>query len=130
VLLSWQNIDIEISRGRAPAAELFDHGLAQRLEAETSVLERQLVLLDFFYERFAMFLSGRVVRYEDIVASNGRELSILSPAASCLDASLQSRNRHFILTDGSADALAARLTGSEHSCWRFYSRSEVEALLD
>jgi hypothetical protein len=129
VLLSWRNIDIEVSRGRAPAAELFDFDLAKRLEAEPNVVERQLVLLDFFYSCFAHYLPGDVIRYEDVVASNGRALSSLHSDALRLDVPLQSRNRHFMPLDGTAQTLAARLISHDNACWRFYARAEVEALL-
>lgn len=72
VLASWNSVDLPVSSGRIPAGERFDHALAARLDAEPDRLQRQLIVLEWFYSRFDRNLSADdVLRYEDIVSSAG-----------------------------------------------------------
>ncbi|NCP65653.1 MAG: hypothetical protein GW763_14030 [Paraglaciecola sp.] len=72
VLLSWLTVDLPVNRGRLPAGERFDAELAAALK-DKSVSERQLLILQWFFDQFHR--SGlAVVRYEDVIASDGRVL--------------------------------------------------------
>lgn len=92
VLLSWSTTIYPVSNGRAPAAEWVDSELARRLDATSDVLDRQLILLDFFFRRYAVCDTVQVVRYEDIIASSGRAVAMINPKARVLDEPLSSRN--------------------------------------
>jgi hypothetical protein len=128
VLLSWRNAGLNITRGRVPVGERLDRRLAERLSRETDVLERQFYLLEYFFGRYQRYLPGRTIRYEDIIASGGRALSLLHPAASTLNEELRSRNGLGVQTDPDARTIAERLLRSDGSYWSFYSREDVEAL--
>lgn len=71
---SWWSVDLPVSQGRAPAGERLDAALALRLAACSNAGERQIVLLDWFFRRFTMLPRAHVVRYEDIVATDGQAL--------------------------------------------------------
>lgn len=129
VLLSWRNTTLDISDGRIPAGELFDKDLAKKLTALPDPLDRQFYLLDYFFGRYERFLPNRTVRYEDIIASGGRALSLLHPSASTLGEALVSRNRLGVQTDPDAHAIAERLLRSDGPYWSFYTREDVEQLV-
>lgn len=129
VLLSWRDCGMPVARGRIPAAEGVDAELAARLDAQESVFDRQLVLLDYFFGRFADYLPERVVKYEDVVATGGRALQRIVPAAAGLDEPLVSRNDRALGQDAEVLRIAERLLRDDNACWRFYERSDVEALL-
>lgn len=75
ILASWNSLAMNASDGRAPAAERLDLTLARRLSALSGRVERQLVLIDWFFARIAGQLPAeRVLRYEDIVATRGGAL--------------------------------------------------------
>lgn len=75
VLGSWNSVDLPVRDGRIPAGERLDPSLAHRLECEADVLERQLIVLDWFFSQYATHLPReRVLAYEDIVATQGQLL--------------------------------------------------------
>jgi hypothetical protein len=103
--------------------------LAIRIAVQPDVLERQFYLLDYFFGRYLKFLPGRTIRYEDIIASRGRALSLLNPSASTLNEDLTSRNLLAVKTDPDALSIAERLLHSDGPYWSFYTREDVEQLL-
>lgn len=128
VLLSWRDAGMAVTKGRVPAAERFDSDLKGRLDGEPDTLERQFLLLDYFFGRYARYLSGRVIKYEDVVLSGGRALALLNPDASALAAPLSSRNRRALDKDPEAGRIANELLRRESACWAFYNRESVEEL--
>ena len=112
-----------------PAAELSNPILANSLDAEVDVLERQLMLLDFCFAQYQQFLPGRTIRYEEVIRSGGRALEPIHPGARQLNEPLVSRNSIGIRNDPAARPIAERLLDRQSACWSFYEKSEVEALL-
>lgn len=77
VICSWHSIvqGLPVSDGHVPAAERLDSRLARLLASEPDRIERQLIVLDWFFDQFLASLStDRILRYEDIVASQGEAL--------------------------------------------------------
>jgi hypothetical protein len=130
VLASWNSVDIPAKRGRVPKAEAYDPDLARRMTAIEDRLGRQLGLLDWWCERFELFLSeDHIIRYEDLVSSGGRALAGLVPAAGGLDEPLSERNANKIYAREDVAKIAEKLLASKGAYWRFYSRDSVEELL-
>ena len=129
------------SLGRAPAESPPSGGLsaAQRYDQElrremTSVprgtLEWRLRMMSWSFERFRRELpEEHVIRYEEIVASGGRALSVVVPAAAELDEPLESRNLNPLYDRKDMLELGERLLESEGAYWNFYSRESVGELL-
>jgi hypothetical protein len=130
VLASWNSVEIPARQGRVPKAELYDPELVRRMATMEERIGRQLALLDWWCERFALFLpEGHLIRYEDIVASGGTALAVIVPAAGGLDEVLSSRNASELYARRKVVELGARLLESNGAYWRFYPRESVEALL-
>lgn len=129
VLFSWRHVRIPVGEGRMPAAERYDRALAAALDAEPDRLERQLMLLDYCFDRYRTWLPGRVLRYEDIIASGGKALAMLHPAGRLLDEPLASRNTFFLQRDPAAMDVAKRLLDRDSPCWHFYEREAVLELM-
>ena len=92
VLGSWSSIDLPVSHGRIPAAERLDAGLRHGLDAEPDLLARQLMIIDWIFQRFATCLDRRsVLRYEELVSSNGQALANML-GIQMPERALQSRN--------------------------------------
>jgi hypothetical protein len=130
VLASWNSVDIPARHGRVPKAEIYDPDLVHRMAAIEDRLERQLGLLDWWCERFELFLSrDHIVRYEDLVASGGKALEAVVPAAGGLDEPLFERNANELYDRKDVAKIGDRLLASDGAYWRFYPRESVEALL-
>lgn len=130
-LLSWQSIRAPIHDGRIPAAEVFDLGLKAALDAEPDRLERQLIVLRWYFARYATMLPReRVIRYEELVASGGRVLAAIDPDAARLAEPLESRNTNPLYDAALVRRLADRLLADESITAGFYSASDVAGLRD
>lgn len=119
---------------RPPTALLFDAEQAQRMEEfEPRSLDWQLEMLRWACERYATYLSAdNIIRYEDIVDTGGAALASVVPAAAKLskaEGSLENKNLSDIYNRSFMQEAGERLLRSGGPWWRFYSPTEVEALL-
>jgi hypothetical protein len=133
VLASWNSLDHPLSRGRAPMAEAFDQELVATLDVQDSDLDRQLVLINWYFARYLRYLpADHIIAYEALVASGGRALAALTPAALELEEHLTSRNSNRIYNSDFIDQAASKLIASPAGAsWReFYSDADIAALAD
>ena len=125
VLASWQTVDLPVQRGRIPAGEQFAPGLATALAAEEDVLARQVIVLDWFFRQYERHLSpSRIVRYEDVVASEGAVLCDALGFARRREA-LENRNANPVY-GGNAEHLLTALTRNGGAWRRFYALEDCE----
>ncbi len=130
-LASWNSLAwLNVGKGHAPIGEKLDPKLERELAAEPDVVERQLHILEWFYRRFRSFLPDRaLIKYEDLVASRGRELGRFFPAAAELNENLESKNVNKFYDRALMLDLGERLLKRTGVIWDYYSREEVEALM-
>ncbi len=127
VLASWHSVPIPPSRGRVAAGERLDRRLEMRLDSEPDLIGRQLIAMDWFFERYRAHLpEARILRYEEIVASQGASL-LWTLGLEAAPRPLRERNasRDYAAVD--VDTLYRRLLASEGAYWSFYSREDVAA---
>ena len=134
ILLSWQTTEANWNDGRQPAAEAFDDDLRSRLDADPDRLGRQLTMLSWSFGQYARHLPAeRVIRYEDLIATGGRSLRHVAPAADGLAEPLRSRNANPLyggIAGGVAvESLAQRLLATSGPQWDFYQRDAVSDLV-
>ena len=132
VLASWDSLDHPLSRGHAPMAERHDSKLTQRLSRENVPERRQLVLLDWYFQRFCGELpAGQVLRYEDVIESSGAALSVIVadadrlPAAEDLHLQSQNVNHLYSNIDSITRAAELLLADESNSCWKLYDQQAV-----
>ena len=128
---SWNSLDwFPLKEGHLPVGEKLDVDLAKALAAELHVIDRQIHILEWFNDRFRRFLNGRaIIKYEDLIASRGRELAKFFPAAEQLNEDLSSKNvSEFYDRALMADA-GARMLKRDGPLWNFYNKGDVESLL-
>jgi hypothetical protein len=131
-LASWNSLAwLNVKNGHAPIGEKLDAQLRQDLAAEPDVIERQLHILEWFYKRFLEFLpANAIVKYEDLVSSQGRELARFFPQAVELDENLTSKNVNKFYDHALMIELGERLLRRSGIIWNFYSKRDVETLLE
>lgn len=126
VLLSWLTVDLPVNRGHIPAGERFDVKLKSSLQGE-ECLSRQLIIYQWFMTRF--FSSGLpVVRYEDVISSDGAILDEILGWGAIERDSLRIQERSFdnntLLTLYKAKAKLVSL-----NCGDLYTRTDIELAL-
>lgn len=130
VIASWQSVAVPVQHGRVPAGERLDARLAARLDASNDVLERQLQVLDWFFRQYHEYLPvARVLRYEDIIASQGGVLYARVGVAGAIDPSLTAQDplsRH----KAAAIDVVRRALHAYPGAWRhWYAAAEIDAAL-
>ena len=127
VLASWQTVDLPVQRGRVPAGEELDGELRSALDAEASVLGRQLTVLDWFFARFSAHLPAEnIIRYEDLVASGGLPLFRRLGHAGTPPVALESGNSSAFYNRATIDSLLRALLDRGGAWRRFYRPSDCE----
>lgn len=131
ILASWQTVPFAVGQGRATLAELFDPPLAAELARRDDVLDRQVHLLSWFFERFIDLLpSAAILRYEDLIASDGALLHQVAGLPPQLREPLRSRNSTKVYDRDALELLAGALLADPSPPWRsLYEPSDVEGLL-
>jgi hypothetical protein len=129
-LASWQTVSAGIRLGRAGPAVRMAPSLLERLGRIEDALDRQLCLLDWFFEQFLRHLPRRsVIQYEALVESRGKALSVIHPTAASLNEPLSSRNASALYDEDQMSRIAERLLKSDGAYWQIYSREKVASLL-
>ncbi len=131
VLCSWNSVPLKVSGGRVPGLERLNPKLAAALAGISDVIDRQLYILCWYFERYRGLLAeAQVLRYEELVASRGRLLSVAVPAAAELDEPLENRNKSQLYAEGTMRRLADRLLATDGPYWSYYSREAVARLIE
>ncbi len=129
-LASWQTVPVPIQQGRVHRAEQVDAKLRSTLDATTDVLDRQFILLEWFFAHYTGLLPREaVIRYEDVIASRGSALSAISAPASALDEPIESRNTASLYDDALMRRMADRLLTNEGSWRTFYSDDDIRSVV-
>ena len=130
-LASWNSLAwFPLKDGHSPIGEKLDVDLARDLAAQSDPTERQIHILEWFYDRFRRFLPERaLIKYEDLIVSRGRELVKFFPAAAALEEDLTSKNLNKYYDRALMADLGERLLRRKGPIWNFYSKRDVETLL-
>lgn len=128
---SWNSLNIPASRGVVRAAEWLDPAFHQELEAIKDLPGKQLHILDWYCQQYVKYLpASNVIRYEDVVSTNGQVLAAIHPGATELTEQLESKNRNKVYDSATIQLLGKKLLQQEqHACWHFYTPEDVEKML-
>ena len=112
------------------AIEIYAPDLAARMKAAPDPIQRDLIRHDYSFGIYAEHLPPEnVIRYEDLVGSGGKALSVITHSAEILDEPLESRNLNPIYNRDVMLRVGEALLASDGAYWHFYSRESVEDLL-
>lgn len=130
VLASWESAPFPQREGRLGLRPAIAPELAARLEATAGRLERQLTLLDWFFQSYASALPrDRVIRYEDVVATGGAALEPIASSARGLELPLRSRNTAAVYAREYMRDAGRLLLERDGAHRRYYSPEDVSELM-
>jgi len=130
VLGSWDSVNVPVSRGVVRGLDTFLPEVSKNLEKIDSLEERQLFILDWYFSRYLELPRNNVIKYEEVIVTNGAALSVINPGAANLTKDLTSYNRSKVYDWKNIRSIAQKLLDSDNACWSFYERKEVELLLE
>ncbi|MBN2825240.1 MAG: hypothetical protein JXQ76_07955 [Campylobacterales bacterium] len=132
ILASWQTIDVPINRGYLPAGQRFEAQLENQLNAIEDRLERQLLILDWFFKKYHDVLErNHIIRYEDIIKSNGLVFEPLAYNGKLTEQlpMLQSQNSSDAYQEVDiANLYDALMQKHDAYYWHYYTPDDIEAI--
>lgn len=130
VLMSWRTAGMKVSEGKLPATQRVDPVFAKNIDKRRDAMDRQLYILDYFFQRYLALPKGDMIRYEDVIATGGAVLGHVAPAAAAMAEPLSSRNVVGLGADPAIRDMGKRLLASDGAYWQVYDRADVERMLD
>ena len=131
VLASWSTVNLPINNGHIPAGEKFDDELFELLAQIECRLDRQIIILNWFFEKFDTLLpKNNIIKYEDIIEQNGHNFERLSFNMHLdkeLD-DLENKNWNKLYENVDIDKLYNKLLSSKGTFWKYYSKDEITAV--
>lgn len=127
VLASWQTVDLPVHHGRLPAAEPFANELCRDLKHEPDRFRRQVRIVNWFFAHYRAHLpSAKILRYEDVVNTNGSALARVLGHVSIEIEPLENLNSNVFYDKTTVAALLDALLDEDGSWPHFYAIEECE----
>jgi hypothetical protein len=123
-------------RGKSRSAKVtYDPQLGERLEENkkegADKIGLRLLRFHHAFERYHQSLpESHIIRYEDICSSRGKALKVIVPSAEGLDEPIENKNLNPLYPRDKVFQFGERLLESEGAYWNFYSRQEVEEIMN
>ena len=135
IVASASSLQSKKSGGKPPAKVRYDAEYGRRMEqvkqSGADRLDRRLKRLHYTFERYHQSVPPQnVIRYEDICATGGKALKVITPAAALLDEPLENKNANPLYDRERILRVGERLLESEGAYWNFYEKRDVEEILD
>jgi hypothetical protein len=130
LLSSWASVDVPVSRGKVAKADRLLPVFNQQLAAMPDLLERQLFILSWYFGQYRDFPENHILRYEELIASNGKTLERIAQAPITNNWVLAQQNTNPLYDRASIEIAAQALLRAEGHYWQFYDKSETETLLN
>ncbi|AEP31195.1 sulfotransferase domain-containing protein [Brumicola nitratireducens] len=123
VLLSWWTVNLPVSKGSLPAGENNDASLKQVLSSQKDELQRQLIIYQWFARQFVA-ANSTIIRYEDIIKTNGQALFNAANVVQTKPLSLEAKTRVY------SDDIILKLKHQQNAimqmdCFGLYSQDEI-----
>jgi len=131
VLASWNTLDLPLNDGHAPAAEKVDPMLKIRLSSLCDRHDRQVSLLNWYFEKYKSHLEpDRIIKYEDVISTNGDILNRITRLHSDDSPTLNSRNTNNLYNKSLMEELASRLLSTGGAFLEFYNENDIQGVMD
>lgn len=135
IIASASSIQANKKRTNPSAKMRYDAGYRRQIEedrqAGTDGMGQQLKGMHYNFERYESSLPREnIIRYEDICATGGRALQVIVPAAADLNEPLENKNSNPLYDRKKVLWIGERLLESEGAYWNFYTREDVQRIMD
>ena len=127
-IASWNTINAPVSRGNLNVLRTLDLGLYEKMESIPNLIDRQVHLLHELITCYRNVESSKIIRYEDMVQSRGRSLSVISENASLLNEGLENKNENSLYDESLIKEIKSKLLSFDGAYWEYYNRDDVSKL--
>ena len=129
ILGSWNSVNVPVSRGKVAKSKKLLPEFHFAIENIENLFDKQLYILSWYFGQFTLLSDDKIIRYEDLIDSNGKILSVITKQDFDLKANLNNRNFNSLYDKTIISQLAEKLLLSEGNYWKYYSKENVSELL-
>ena len=130
LLGSWNSVNVPVSRGKVAKSRKILPEFHSAVEEIEELHDKQLYILSWYFGQFDLLPKDHIIRYEELMSSNGQILEKITGRPVNLSESLQSRNHSKLYNEALIIQLAEKLMQSNGAYWKYYSKSDIEQLLN
>jgi hypothetical protein len=128
VLASWHSVDVPVSKGRVSKSEILNPKFHSQLEKIKILEDKQLFILNWYFKQFKQLPPQNIIKYEDIITTQGRALSIISDNETFSADELSNQNTNLLYDKKvMASYLKILLNCNDREFLDFYSIEEIES---
>jgi hypothetical protein len=130
ILGSWTSVNVPVSRGKVAKSKNLLEGFHQELATIEDLFERQIFILSWYFKQFESISTNNLIRYEELIKSNGNILQVIANREFDFNENLQNRNYNLIYDRDIILKLGERLLKTEGAYWKYYDKTDVINLLE
>jgi hypothetical protein len=128
-IASWNSIQAPVASGNLRVLEFLHPEFWHTLNAIPNKIDRQVELLHSLFTQINCFDTSHIIKYEDIVSSGGKALSVLHKGAEGLEEKLTNQSIHNRYDQGLMVQIAQKLEKKQGAWLNHYSPSDISNLL-
>ncbi len=125
-IASWNTIQAPVSKGNLTVLKGLRPALFEELERIPDLLDRQVRLLHELFLPYRLLQKEQIIRYEDIVESNGAALNHLVPNTPGIQYTLENKNRNALYDASLRTEITRRLMQFKGAYMDFYNPEDFD----
>lgn len=130
VLGSWRSVNVPVSRGRVAKSKKLLPSFSSEIEKRKILIDKQLFILSWYFEQYTTLPNNHIIRYEEIIRSNGQELQKITNRKYFFQEELMNKNHSSLYDNDLIVQLGESLLKSQGAYWKYYNKKDVEYLLE
>lgn len=127
LLQSWNTVDIPVSKGKVALSEMFSPELIEELHRENNLLSKQIVILDWYFDKYINTQDILLLRYENLM-TEGVELIKSKLHLDVTPAAFKNRNTSLLQEKSIIKNYLDKLNQKERSYHKLYKAEDIEQL--
>jgi len=128
VIASWNSVNVPVSRGKIAKSRILLPSLYEELESLKTLEDKQFYILNWYFSQFGNLAQQNIIKYEDIIQSQGTALSVITAERRLSGNKLESRNDNPLYNKKNLSYMFDLLINRGGSFENYYSKSEIENL--
>ncbi len=127
-LASWNSVNVPVSKGKVAKSQILLPSLHDKLESLKTLEEKQLHILNWYYDQYMLLDRKNIITYEALIESQGKELSVISKCDTKSLEVLSNKNKNELYDKATMTKMLLLLIERGGSFSEFYSNSDIEEL--
>lgn len=129
-LLSWNSVDIAVSRGKVSKAQWLDKSFESEYLKISDLHHRQVFILNWYFQKMKLLRPSQLIKYEDLIDSNASILHRIYPLNEEKLTMLNSKNFNPLYDKELVEKFVVLLIRFGGNWQDFYTEKDIKDLAD